>query len=308
MVKQLPYIEPNKWHHRFINRLTCWYIYTFQQPVIPAAQPQKVTSPVWITGFFRSGTSLVARMMCELGFDAGPTSHLLQPAGARKILNPDGFFENYLFMEWSLYAFHQMNGWGHLPPSPQQVENFSFTLNQRKEFIEFTICGVHDDRISNRNKAEVLKKYDYQRITNYLEDCFNEKCIIKNPHFSVLFPILLKQWPNSTMLVCFRHPAAAIQSAKQITPDLGEDVYIRYYEQLLKLPGEKIIFFSYDELVTNPDRSVELLAKKYNASPTQQTKARACFNTGLVRNQITSAVGEKAMLVYNQLQLRAVNK
>ncbi|MFI5202917.1 MAG: sulfotransferase [Flavobacteriales bacterium] len=308
-MKPLPYIEPNQWHHRFINRVTCWYIASFQKPVVPIEVPQQVHSPVWITGFFRSGTSLVTRMMNELGFDTGPAAHLLQPTGTRKMLNPDGFFENFLFMEWSLYAFHQMNAWGHLPPPPAQVQLFSFNPYERKKFIEFSVCGVHDDRISNRKKADVLRKYDYRSLINYVDDNFQKKCVLKNPHFSLLYPLLFKSWPDSTMLVCFRNPASAIASAKQVAPQLTSEIYAKYYQTLLEIPEEKITFFSYDQLVSDPEKSVRLLAQKFNANEQQLKNALACFNVELVRHQKENAdVDTVARRIYEQLKSRAINK
>ena len=67
--------------------------------------PDNSVHPIWVTGMFRSGTSLVTKILKELGGDLGPEEDLLQPFGTRKHLNPDGFYENHLFMEWSMYAF-----------------------------------------------------------------------------------------------------------------------------------------------------------------------------------------------------------
>ena len=83
--------------NQLINRIFYLLWQLKRRPVKNADPAVTATAPLFIGGMFRSGTSLVTKLLIDSGFDAGPENHLLQPIGFRKTLNPNGFFENYLF-------------------------------------------------------------------------------------------------------------------------------------------------------------------------------------------------------------------
>lgn len=257
MVKQVPYIEPNQWYHRVVNRISYWYLLLLNKKKVEAQEP--ISSPVFVTGFFRSGTSLVTHLLQECGMNVGPDNDLLKSKGSRADLNRDGFFENYLFMDASLYAFNKLTAWGHLPPSTEEVMKVDLTESEEKLFQEFSLCGVHDDRISNRNKIHVLKHYGIGNLNLYLLNEFGDRPLVKNPHFSVLWPWLIRKWPKSKFIVCFRNPTAAIASASKITPQLTDKVYLRYYESILKMDSSSTVFISYDHLMQHPELTIHRL-------------------------------------------------
>jgi hypothetical protein len=265
--------------------------------------------PLFVTGFFRSGTSLTTRLLNVLGMDLGPENHLLLAKNERAKLNPDGFFENYLFMETSLYAFTKLNSWGHLPPASEKVSQLNFDKNDREQFASYTLCGVHDDRISNKNKMDVLKNFDLLSLNSYLEKKFVHPYAIKNPHFSVLSPFLIRKWPNAKFLVCFRKPSTAIASAAEITPLLDEKIYLRYYSELVNLPSDKVLFFSHAKLMESPENSLCALVKALNLNETKIQEAASLINPSLHRHKTKTEPKDKAVKdLYELMLMRAINK
>lgn len=211
-------------------------------------------------------------------------------------------------METSLYAFHKLNAWGHLPPPAELVKQLVFDENDRKAFAGFTLCGVYDDRISNAQKMEVLKHYDLLALDTYLEKNFKPPFAVKNPHFAVLTPFLLKKWPHAKLLVCFRTPSAAIASAARITPELTEQVYLRYYSDLLSLPAEQAVFLSYDHLLANPHASLHQLCAGLQLPEQNIDAAAKLVNPDLHRYKQTGDPSTKEVRdLYTQLMARAIN-
>lgn len=217
--------------------------------------------PIWVTGMFRSGTSLLTRLLMQAdGVDLGPESDLLQARGKRKVLNPDGFFENYLFMEWSMYVFEKLKRFGNDPPTREEVRGFDPAAFDYDEFIHHAIVNIHDDRISNKDKGRILAAYSVLNMHDYLSDRFEGRPLVKNPHFAVMPDLLLKQWPASTFVAIFREPGAAVRSAEKVAgPFATVELYDKYYEQMLQIDGT--VFVSYELLIADPQRVLAELQK-----------------------------------------------
>ena len=265
--------------------------------------------PLFVTGFFRSGTSITTRLLQALGIDLGPENHLLLAKNDRAILNPNGFFENYVFMEASLMAFSKLSSWGHIPPTPEMAAQLHFDQNDRDQFAGFTLCGVHDDRISNKNKMDALRHFDVLSLNTYLEKKFRYPYAIKNPHFAVFSSFLLKKWPHGKFLVCFREPAAAIASAAAITPLLDENVYLRYYSELVKLPTDKVLFFSHTKLMEAPEASLKALASALNLNHKNIPTALSLFDPSLERHkEKTEPMNKSLKELYDVMLSKAINK
>lgn len=307
----MKYIAQNKWWQHLINWLTYkWVSFKINKKIKPELEVDKELKPLWITGFFRSGTSLTTQIVSCLGYDAGPQNHLLQAKGNRAAWNPNGFGENFLFMDWSLTAFEQMDAWGHQPPSEKDLMDYNINDLSHKSFVKKSIVEIHDDRISNRNKASILKSYFPQNLNAYLRQNFNEKCTIKNPHFALLHPILVKYWPNSSFLLVFRNPDAAIASAEKITGTLNYNLYIQYYLPIVQDQNLSVIYFSYDHLLANPKGSLEELSRALGANDKGVTEAMALINFDLNRHgQAANPVKwpHELTQLYNEMKLKAVN-
>lgn len=219
--------------------------------------PDNALQPLWVTGLFRSGTSITTKIIATLGGDLGPANELLQAKGPRKKLNPDGFFENYLFMDLSMFILHKLGSWGDKPPSASQIANFDLNSIDHAEFCEFTLVEVHDDRISNKDKSSVLKRFSAKHLDAYLKTQFQGIPVVKNPHFCLMPELLNKFWPSGTFLVVFRDPEATLLSAQKVTPRANEELYNTYYERMLAQPNA--VFFCYEDMLCNPALSVQTL-------------------------------------------------
>jgi hypothetical protein len=300
--------KKNKWPYQLINQFTYWTYLIVRKRTVSNSAVETLHSPLWITGLFRSGTSLTAQIIKELGGDLGPDSHLLKGIRFRKELNPDGFFENYLFMDWSLQVFQDLNSWGHLPPSVHKVESYHQNINA-KEFAYNSIVKYHDDRISNLNKVKVLQRFSGLNLDQYLKKHFQGRITIKNPHFAVLFPILNKKWPKSTFLVVFRNPDDTISSAKQVTATADYKLYCKYYEGLLNDTESNQLYLDYDQLLSFPKQSVEALAShlkldKVNLeTPLKLIDPKRAKHRGSTKGNWTKEV----QFIYNSMQKRAIN-
>jgi len=301
--------KKNKWPYQLINQLTYRYYLIVRERNTSSSSHKTNHNPLWITGLFRSGTSLVAHIIQELGGDLGPESHLLKGIKFRKELNPDGFFENYLFMDWSLQVFEDLDSWGHKPPSIEQVESYKPNSNP-KTFAFNSIVKYHDDRISNRNKVKVLRQFSGLDLDQYMNTNFKNGVVVKNPHFAVLFPILSKKWPKSTFLVVFRNPDDTISSAKQITPTADYALYCKYYSGLLNDTEVNQIYLDYDQLTSSPKKSIGKLAKRLNLNDNDLNTAISLVEPNRSKHK-GSAKGEwttEVQSIYLSMQKRAINR
>lgn len=306
----MKYIGKNNAIHHFINLLTFqWVLFSSTADRTAKLGVDNELRPLWVTGLFRSGTTITTRILSQLGFDLGPENHLLKDLGPRANWNPGGFCENHLFMDWSLSVFEALDAWGHIPPSEEDVRNFDATRLGYKQYVRQCIVEVHDDRISNWNKANLLKKYHPQTADVYLRERFKSRLAVKNPHFSVLSELLLKHWPKSRFLVVFRNPDANLGSAKKVAQTSDYDLYINYYSRLLNKPGVDVLYFSYDELIRSPQDSIKALAAAYGLDAPADEVAQLVdpklnrYQTEMKQDQWPEAL----LSLYQQMQTKAVN-
>lgn len=216
--------------------------------------------PLLVSGIFRSGTSITTHILSQSGFDAGPPTHLLQATA----INPDGYFENYFFMDLSRYLFKLTNSYGDRPPEAIIVDKIAPETLSDDDFQKFTLLEIHDDRVKNVNKLRVLRKASVHYPNAYLSNCFGSYPIIKNPHFSVLEPYFNKFFRGSKRLVVFRNPTDWKRSAQVVSAKSDEALYDFYYKYYLTLNDPDIIFFNYDQLLNDPAGSIKKLLEVLN--------------------------------------------
>lgn len=256
--------------------------------------------PLLISGIFRSGTSITTRILSNAGFDAGPPEHLLQATE----INPDGYFENYFFMDLSRYLFELTNSYGDNPPAETDVEKIELKDLRDDDFRKFTLLKIHDDRVKNMNKMRVLRKASIHHMPAYLSNCFGKQPLIKNPHFSVLEPFFKKVFPGSKRLVVFRNPSDWKRSAQVVSDKSNEALYDRYYKHYLDSKEAGIIFFNYDELLKSPSDSIDKLLRALEIKDANVEEL-----VKLVRKK-EKPISDEALqtLSYSELLKRAVNQ
>jgi hypothetical protein len=268
----------------------------------PYTQVRKDQEPaLLVSGAFRSGTSVTALLLSNAGYDLGPQHHLLQSTGKYAQYNPDGFLENYFFMELTRYIFHLTGSAGDRPPSRENVDKVLSAALRDEDFREHAIMELRESRVSNRNKADVLSKASVQHVNAYISNAFGKKPLIKNPHFSVLPSFTEKYFPQSKQVVVFRNPDSWHRSALAVTPNANTELYKSYYENYLNAGVEHVIFFDYDRLLAEPQRSVQQL---FDALHIADADVNAL--TKLIRNKDSEAC-QRYYPLYAELQKRAIN-
>lgn len=255
-----------------------------------------------VSGAFRSGTSATTLILSKAGYDIGPQRHLLQATEKYKAYNPDGFLENYFFMELSRYLFHLTKSSGDAPPSKESVDKVLARDLDDADFRRYAIMVLRESRVPNRDKADVLRQASVNYPLAYVANAFGKKPLIKNPHFSVLPSFTEKYFPQSTQVVVFRNPEQWLKSAKVVSPNVNYALYDRYYADYLGNTNERVVFFSYDHLLADPKASIEKLLSAVNIRNADVTTL-----SNLVRIKKQEAFsGENT--TYNNLLQHAVNR
>lgn len=292
----------NEFIARVINRSTTSWIRRNFVPFIDEGKLKE--EPVLVVGAFRSGTSLTTHLLIAAGLDAGPQHHLLQSNGKFAAHTPDGFMENYFFMELSRYIFYLSKSNGDDPPKNEIIEALDFEKMNDAEFREYAVMELRESRISNKHKADVLKNASVLSPRAYIAATFNRRAVIKNPHFSVLEPYFQKLFPMSARVVVFRNPGDWVRSAKAVTAKADDHLYDAYYQYYLSHQDGKNIFFDYDQLMMHPKESIEALCVALNL-PTDNLPALQ----KLVRSgKINHVAGITQSKNWHQLQQLAINR
>ena len=255
-----------------------------------------------VRGAFRSGTSVLTNILSRAGFDLGPPHHLLQATGKFHQYNPEGYFENYFFMELSRYIFHITGSSGDRPPSENVIAALSVNDLDDRAFHEYAIMELRESRVSNRNKVEVLRRASVKHIEAYVNNVFGKKPLIKNPHFSVLEPFFGKLFPASKRIVAFRNPSDWLRSARPLGNHVNADLYEKYYSYYLQTSGVNCIFFDYDKLLQSPETSIRILLDELGVKEHNVGQL-----AGIVKKKISSEPSGKHS-IHQKLQSLAINK
>jgi Sulfotransferase family len=238
-------------------------------------------APIWVLGMYRSGTSLTCKALEKCGVDFGPADELVQ-GGPLRDLNPDGFYENTLFADLSRYWFARTGSTIARPPSQAALQGTVFDRVEFRDFAWYSLVERPDRRITYAARCRSLRHFAQRGTDSYIRSRFRGRFAIKTPQLTALYRLLLERWPDSTVLVVFREPAATLRSCLQLTRELAllgvrgvgelrrraqaygvfdEQSYLEYYEPLLADPrSSRFIYFSYDQLINEPQGSVEKLA------------------------------------------------
>jgi hypothetical protein len=260
--------------------------------------------PLLVTGIFRSGTSATTLLLSQAGFDVGPPDHLLQARGKYEKLNPDGYLENYFFIELSIYLFHLLKSAGDAPPDENAVEKLTTGDLSDDAFRKFCLLGIHDDRVSNVNKMRVLSRASVHHIAAYVNQAYGKKPLIKNPHFCVLEPFFTKLFPRSQRIVVFRNPADWLRSVPVVSRKADYALYDRYYSGYLERNQSNVHFFNYDELLRNPVHSINRLLETTGIPNADAEKLAKLVRVKKPEAEINSAILPET---WRQLKARALN-
>ncbi len=267
---------------------------------------------IWVFGMIRSGTSLTTQILTNLGADIGPQKDLIQPVGVLKNLNPNGFFENFIFAEYSRYFLDYLNKSGANPPKENEESDVSFKDVDYVKLVYFSLFKINDDRVTLMNKYRAFRKLSKYGIHKYVEIFFKNNATIKIPMLSFFYKQLINEFPNSKFLIVYRNPDSVIKSAKILIDDSKYELYNTYQEYFLKISkNNNVYFFSYDNLLQSPSESIGKLAKYLNLSLDDDSisMANGLIDKKLIRNKPNDQyIGiEKINTTYKHFNELAIN-
>jgi hypothetical protein len=160
--------------------------------------------PLCIAGMHRSGTSMIASLLCGCGLDLGPQDDMLAPAPN----NPEGFWESRSFLRLNDAILKVFGGAWDRPPLLHDA-------GWEKTF------RLHPLRL----KAKMLVR----RFAN------REPWGWKDPRNSLTFPFWKSLLPNAKVLICLRNPLAVAESLAArdgISPAEALDLWFAYNRTL----------------------------------------------------------------------------
>lgn len=264
--------------------------------------PREDEAPFFLMGMFRSGTSLTSRILEKSGVSFGKSYRMLKSQGSLKDLNPDGFYEDFLFAQLSRYLFEQVKKDGSNPPSPAETADLVIERIKLSDFILYSFFTVKEDRISVLNKIRTLTLLRFGKM-KYLTG--GTKMAVKVPMLVPFHRLLKKIYPNSSFLIILRNPDSTIRSSKVLTEKSGIALFNQYYIHLYDLYNEgsgNTIVFSYDRLLEDPERSVQRLTAALNLH--YDAAVPGLIKSGYIRNQVVSSTKSE---YYDYLFGKAVN-
>jgi GT2 family glycosyltransferase len=188
-----------------------------------AARPPADNTAVCIAGMHRSGTSLVAQLLCRCGVYLGPEERLVPAAPD----NEAGFWENEDFKALNDRILARLGSGWDIPPLPSDWE---------------LAPDVADLRVS---AASLVQAFESHRHWGW-----------KDPRNSLTLPFWQLLLPDLRVLICLRHPlevARSLQRRGHSSPAFGFTLWEAYYLRLLAVaPAERRLVTHYDTFFRTP--------------------------------------------------------
>ncbi|CAI9403294.1 sulfotransferase [Nocardioides sp. T2.26MG-1] len=217
--------------------------------------------PVVVLGMHRSGTSLTAHILGDLGWYLGRPEELLGPRED----NPDGFFERADVQVLNDRILSQVGASWDGPPGPDEL------------------LGLGDE----------VDEHVAALIASMGKDAGASPFALKDPRLCVLWPLWERQLPPSARLVLtFRHPAevaASLQRRDGMPLVTGLALWEEYVRRALAAAEDRgAVVVRYGDLLEHPDEVIESLAEALGTTvPPDRPKA---VRPELYRNRSTVEV------------------
>jgi hypothetical protein len=196
-----------------------------------APRPASATPGVMVVGMGRSGTSMVARLLCAAGLDLGPAS-ALYPADK---YNPSGYFEHSPLTALNDRILDALGGDFHHPP---QLAGADARLSALAPF--------------SREAAELLAGLSAKG-----------PWACKDPRLTVLLPFWKPLLPGARYVICLRHPwavAGSIAALAPFAPEHALELWSRYlFAALQDTQGEPRHVAIYERFFSHTDAEIQAL-------------------------------------------------
>lgn len=245
---------------------------------------QNNTEVTFVMGMFRSGTTLTSKVLERFGFNFGSKWRLLRSLRGFEELNPDGFYEDFLFAQLSRMLYRNLDKSGDNPPNINDVENFRLTKINIGEFINCSEYLYKEQRILFLWRIFAYCLLILMKERAFLSGNLN---IVKIPMLTPFYAQLKKWLPNSKFIIVVRNPKSTIKSAKKLSENISIDTYNIYYQHLSSLmENPTSIVISYDNMLQNISKTIKALEKVFNSK--YPDSINEIIDINLVRNSTSN--------------------
>lgn len=266
--------------------------------------------PIVVTGIYRSGTTLLARLVQSMGVDFGPAEHSLQGKGHLGHLNPDGFHENFLMNDLGRYILYCSGGSGVEWPEPDKISQLHIQNLDDADFKQYSRTVLKDTRIDNSVREDVLDNYNLAELKQYFLDFFNTSFWgFKDVHAGVYLDLYREIWPGARIVCSVRHPAAFLKSALKLTKHATTSIWVEYYQRVIDNDAGDIMFVCFEELLAGNHYLVQALARfleKDISEKEAQDILEDLVDVRKVHYEDDQGVSKVASLMYKALKLKCL--
>ena len=212
--------------------------------------------------------------------------YLNEQSSTLKNLNPNGFYEDFIFADLSRYLLKKLNRKGDDPPSQNEVETLTWDNFNLIDFIRFSFLEMYEDRVLPTNKIHCYFRLINRGIVDYV-DSKGDNPMIKIPMLSFFYLLLLEKWPKSKFLVTYRHPSAVLKSSSRLTQNTHYSLYVKYHEFLINLKNytSEVGYISYDHILIEPEVFMLKLNSFLDQKPFETFKLSDIIDPTLIRNK-----------------------
>jgi hypothetical protein len=200
---------------------------------------------ILITGMHRSGTSLTAKIVHELGGYLGDPEELLPPSHD----NLDGFCERFDVMQINDELLDSVGANWHSPP---------------KDGLNFWQKGFSSDRLKIVERArQVIRKLEPHALW-----------AIKDPRFCLTLGLWGRLLPNAKYVVCLRNPYEVAQSLNKrqgFDEDYSLMLWLHYYRLFIQATrcDQRLVIY-YQHLFDKSDRELHRMTHWLKLSPDEK--------------------------------------
>ena len=212
--------------------------------------------PVVVLGMHRSGTSLTARILGDLGWYLGRPEELLGPRED----NPDGFFERADVQVLNDRILSRAGASWDGPPGPDELLDLGDAVDEQLGAL----------------------------IAAMQEGAGAAPFALKDPRLCVLWPLWERHLPSSARLVLtFRHPAevaASLHKRDGLAPVTGLALWEEYVRRALAAAKDRgAVVVRYEDLVARPEQTIARLAETLGT--TEPSNSAQAVHPDLYRNR-----------------------
>jgi hypothetical protein len=294
------------WH------FSIWLAYSLDKVFYPELQNQNIEQPVFIVGNFRSGTTLLHRLLAKDDRFTGMKTweiylapSILQRKFYHWVLKINRFIGNPI--QKIINAFEKtLKKYAYIHPSGlNKIEEdghiFLHLFSTYNLFAFFPFPELvrnyiyYDDEVPDSQKEEEMSYYQGV-LKRHIYSNQGKRYISKSPTYSAKVRTLHKQFPDAKFINLVRSPLRVIpssvsmfskhwkiygepeeeypQTAPEVICEQAKYWYIYPHQYLKTLPSDQYVMVRYQDLTTDPKATIENIYKRLGIEMTQEYRQK----------------------------------